>query len=263
MLRPRDRLQLLIAASVVLAGLLPALAQTPIATQAEGGAPAPSLPSRVTFQNHALRHRLEPPLPASVPRKDEPRTQWLARLAAEGRRPVRLDWAGRNDDEPFARLSMNVRGTPTQLPLYVAEPETWTRMFEALAAGATCACTFSAGGFPGRTPDGRVYLGAPLRVGKSASNIVLSWGGSCSDAATDYTVHQGTIGSWYSHQAAKCSTGDVTGTTLTPAAGSSYYLVVPVTDDAEGSYGPRSNKQERPTSTASCRPEWLPTPCHD
>jgi hypothetical protein len=244
-------------------GLLRAHAQPIAATEAADSARPLSLPSRVTFQNPALRHRTEQRLPASISRKDEPRSQWLARLALEGRRPVRVDWTGSHEDKPFARLSMNLRGTPTQLPLYVAEPEKWTRMYEALAAGATCACTFSAGGAPGRTPDGKLLLGAPLRVAKNGANIVLSWGQSCSDAANDYTVHQGSIGNWYSHQPVKCSTGDVPGTTLTPAAVSSYYLIVPITDDAEGSYGQRSNKQERPHSATVCRPEWVTLQCHD
>ena len=218
-------------------------------------------PSRVTFISPALRHKTDRPLAAAVAPKDEPRALWLARLAAEGRRPVRLDWAGNGDDDPFARMTMNLRGTSTQLPLHVANPDLWSKTFDALAAGSTCGCTFAAGGAPGRTPDGKLLRGQQLRLGKSAGNITLSWGASCSDSATDYSIHQGTIGSWYSHQALKCSTGGATGTTVTPAAGSSYYLIVPINGDAEGSYGVRSNNQERPASTSVCRPERITLQC--
>lgn len=243
MLRHPDGFTLLIAALLALAGSMPAGAQTPV-----------PLPSRITFQADALRHP-----------KGEPRALWLARLAAEGRRPVRLLWLSAEQQaarpaDPFARLSLDVKGTPTMLPLHVAEPERWTRMMESLTAGSTCPCT-SWGAIPGRVPDGRVVLGSLLRVGKSGANVALSWGASCSDDATDYTVHRGTIGTWYSHSAVACSTGGVTGTTLAPGAGSSYFLVVPVTDDAEGSYGRNRAGVERPTSAATCRTQWVAQQC--
>ena len=216
-----------------------------------------TLPSRVTFQDPKLRHMSEAPVPSYIRLPNEPRAAWLARLAAEGRRPVRLQWlpaevtADRTPD-PFASLTLDLKGTPVSLPLQVATPETWTRVMESLAASSNCPCT-EWQTTPGRTPDGRVLLGSLLRVGKSGSNLVLSWGASCSDQATDYTVHRGTIGTWYSHAAIDCTTGGATSTTITSGAASSYFLVVPITDDAEGSYGDDSAGNERPKSTTTCR----------
>lgn len=266
MLRHHAQLGLLIAAFLALAGSTPAIAQTPEASGEPEGDSLP-LPSRISFQSEALRHQSANPVPASMSRKDEPRALWLARLAAEGRRPVRLLWRpideqGGPASDPFARLSLNVRGTPTLLPLYVAEPARWTRVMESLTASSTCPCTVAPGAIPGGVPDGDVFLGSLLRVGKSGANLVLSWGTSCSSAATDYSVHEGTLGTWYSHQAAVCTTGGVTSTVLAPGAGSSYFLIVPVTDEAEGSYGRNSAGVERPNSSVNCRTEWVTQQCH-
>jgi hypothetical protein len=264
-LRPRGQSSLLIAVLLTAAGSTPAAAQTSDPTDAPPADRGISLPSRVSFQSDAYRHRIDGALPASMTPKDEPRTLWLARLAAEGRRPVRLPWAPRDETavatpDPFARLSLDVKGTPTLLPLYVAEPERWARVMESLLAASTCPCT-SWGSIPGRVPDGDTFLGSLLRAGKSGTDIVLSWGASCSGSANDYTVHKGTLGTWYSHQAVVCSTGGVTSTILAPGAGSSYFLVVPVTDDAEGSYGTNSAGQQRPNSSVSCRAAWVTQQC--
>ena len=214
-----------------------------------------SLPSRISFQAEAFRHES----------KDEPRALWLARLAAEGRRPVRLAWrseapGSETPIDPFARLSLDLRGTPTLLPLHVAEPERWTRVMESLAASSTCPCTVWEVN-PGRVPDGDVLLGTLLRASKNGGNVILSWGSSCSDAAADYTIHEGTLGTWYSHEAVACTTNRVTSATVTPGAGRRYFLVVPVTADAEGSYGLSSAGVERPKSPVGCRDVWVTQRC--
>ena len=256
MLGRREPHDLLIAAVLALAGLTPAIAQTPEQS---------TVPSRVSFQSEMLRHRRENPAPASISRKEEPRALWLARLAAEGRRPVRLKWRPATEvsetrTDPFARLSLDLQGTPTTLPLHVAEPERWTRVLESLAASSTCACTHW-GAIPGSVPDGDSLRGYLLRMGKSGASVVLSWGASCSDSASDYSVHRGTLGTWYSHQALACTTGGVTSTTLAPGAASSYFLVVPLTADAEGSYGATSAGVQRPSSSAACRSVWVTQVC--
>lgn len=256
MLGPRNRLVLLIAAVSAVAGSAPSFAQTP---------DQPKLPSRVSFQSEMLRHRREDPLPASVTRKDEPRALWLARLAAEGRRPLRLAWKPESETsqmaaDPFARLTLDLQGTATELPLHIAEPERWTRVMEALTASATCACTHW-GAIPGAVPGDGGLHGSLLHIGKSGANVTLSWGASCSDSATDYSVHRGTIGSWYSHQALACTTGGVTSTTLAPGAASSYFLIVPITADAEGSYGANSAGVQRPSSSVACRSVWVTETC--
>jgi hypothetical protein len=67
-------------------------------------------------------------------------------------------------------------------------------------------------------------------------------------------VHQGTIGDWYDHTLLQCSTGGATFTTITPAAGGVYFLIVPLDDDAEGGYGADAFGVQRPSSSMTCRP---------
>jgi len=108
---------------------------------------------------------------------------------------------------------------------------------------------------PGQTPDGT--QGAPLRVARNAdvpTDLDLSWGASCSAAATDYSIHEGSIGSWYDHTSIVCSTAGALSYTITPAAFSAYYLIVPLSASAEGSYGVDSTGAERPVSLEACRP---------
>src|SRR5204863_10022050 len=119
-------------------------------------------------------------------------------------------------------------------------------------AGSTCAiwnCPQPTT-FPGHVPDGSASRpGTPLTVVKAAvaGDITITWGATCSADATDYEIEEGVIGAWYSHVAARCSTGLVPRVaTLTPASASRYYLVVPVTATAEGSYGVDSRGTERP-----------------
>ena len=107
---------------------------------------------------------------------------------------------------------------------------------------------------PGRVPDGAP--GVPLTIRKSATtpgDLDLDWGPSCG-AGSDYSVHEGTIGSWYSHDKKLCTTNGATAVTLTPGVGSSYYLIVPLDLTREGSYGVSSSSIERPPSMTRCRP---------
>ena len=126
-----------------------------------------------------------------------------------------------------------------------------------LGAGTSCASLPCSGpSLPGETPDGTARLpGLPLRVRKSSAGtgLVLDWSPSCSPSAVDATVHQGRIGAWYSHDQVLCGTGGALVTaTLTPASGGTYYLIVPVTLAAEGSYGRDSRGRERPRSLTTC-----------
>ncbi|ANM31595.1 hypothetical protein ABI59_21565 [Acidobacteria bacterium Mor1] len=96
---------------------------------------------------------------------------------------------------------------------------------------------------------------ASLQVDKNANPawLDLSWGASCGVGASDYTIHEGVIGSYYSHTATECTTAGATSFSgLVPGAGSRYYLVVPTSTTAEGSYGPDSSGSERPVSTSVC-----------
>ena len=111
----------------------------------------------------------------------------------------------------------------------------------------------------GSVPDGAAAT-TPLTVSKGAGDtIALAWGASCVAADADYAVYEGTLGSFASHAPRACSTGGATSFGLTPAAGPTYYLVVPVHADREGSYGTDSANAERPQGIGACAPRTLRT----
>lgn len=103
----------------------------------------------------------------------------------------------------------------------------------------------------GATPGGGV-AGTQLTATKNGGDVDLTWGASCKASDSDYEVYEGTIGTWYSHTAKRCTTGGATSTTITPAAGLTYYLVVPRNALAEGSYGQNSSSVERPQGASTC-----------
>ena len=108
---------------------------------------------------------------------------------------------------------------------------------------------------PGSIPAD-VASGIPLTIGKNGINpndLDLDWGPACG-AGSDYSVHEGTIGSWYSHDKRLCTTQGATAATLTPGAGDSYFLIVPLDLTREESYGVDSLDIERPPSISTCRP---------
>jgi glucose/arabinose dehydrogenase len=122
----------------------------------------------------------------------------------------------------------------------------------------------SGGPTPGRVPDGVTVPGVPLALhknGASPTDLDLVWSPSCGPTATDYSVHEGALGSWYSHNEILCTTAGATEATITPGAGDRYYLVVPLDDLSEGSYGTDSLGVERPRSDIRCRHERELTPC--
>jgi hypothetical protein len=64
------------------------------------------------------------------------------------------------------------------------------------------------------------------------------------------------LGSFSSHVPVLCTTGGALSTTITPAAGNRYYLVVPRNSDAaEGSYGTTIGSTQRPASLTACLPQ--------
>jgi hypothetical protein len=85
------------------------------------------------------------------------------------------------------------------------------------------------------------------------SNLDLTWGASCSAGASDYSIHEGVLGEWYSHGSLSCSTGGATAATITPSPFGRYYLVVPINPLREGSYGTDSQAVQRPASMNRCR----------
>jgi hypothetical protein len=105
----------------------------------------------------------------------------------------------------------------------------------------------------GAVPDGVVVPGTQLRVDKgSGGQLLLTWGPSCLGTDSDYEVYEGTLGDFSSHTPVTCSTGGATVLTVTPDAGSVYYLAVPRNGMREGSYGTDSSLVERTPSASAC-----------
>ena len=100
--------------------------------------------------------------------------------------------------------------------------------------------------------------GTPLSVDKGAAGAVtLAWGASCAAGDADYAVYQGSLGAFSSHLPVSCSTGGAQTATFVPQDGDSYFLVVPVHADREGSYGTDGTGAERPPSASACAPQAL------
>jgi len=113
---------------------------------------------------------------------------------------------------------------------------------------------------PGAVPDGNSVPGTQLQVSLGpGSTLLLSWGSSCTATDDDYEVYEGTLGSFYSHTSKLCSTGGATAAIVSPAAGSTYYLVVPANGTLEGSYGVNSIGSQRPPGAAACSSQAIAT----
>ena len=82
----------------------------------------------------------------------------------------------------------------------------------------------------------------------------MDWGTSCGAGATDYSIYMGFVGDWTSHTMKACSTGGFTSRMVGAGVLSRYFLVVPVSPSAEGSYGTNSDGVERPVGVSVCTP---------
>ncbi len=98
-------------------------------------------------------------------------------------------------------------------------------------------------------------IGQPLQLNKQGTDVELTWGSSCSGNDTDYSLYQGTLGEWESHERVVCTTGGSTAYgPYAAGTGNYYFLVVPRLATHEGSYG---SSQGHPRSPAElpCRPQ--------
>ncbi len=102
----------------------------------------------------------------------------------------------------------------------------------------------------GEVPDGSA--GAPLRLARAGSDLLLSWDPSCLGSDVDYGVYEGSLGDFTSHVAATCSTAGATSATIASSAGNRYYLVVPQSANREGSYGRDGADTPREPGVSSC-----------
>jgi glucose/arabinose dehydrogenase len=204
---------------------------------------------------------------------------FTVRLATAPAAAVTVDVARESGSSLFDVLS---GATLTFTPANFATPQVVT--IEADAAAGTDAATFTVTSVglttqrveansmngaitgyeaPGRVPNGDDVPGLPLTVRRNAAapmDLDLDWSPSCG-AGSDYSVHEGLIGAWYSHDKRLCSTNGATAATLTPRAGNTYYLIVPLDRTREGSYGEDSSGDERVPSISTCRPGSDDTAC--
>ena len=116
---------------------------------------------------------------------------------------------------------------------------------------------------PGAVADGANVPGTPLTAAKAGgADITLSWNASCVANDADYAIYEGLLGDFTSHVPLDtpnplCTTNGATTATITPSAGSRYYLVVPQGDVFEGSYGSNSEGVPRPPSASACNPQFV------
>lgn len=99
------------------------------------------------------------------------------------------------------------------------------------------------------------------RNAESASDLDLGWGASCSASGPDYSVHEGVLGTWYSHAPLRCSSGGALLLTITPSGGDRYYLIVPISSGFTGSFGTNTAGVEKPDGAPSCTDDRALAPC--
>jgi hypothetical protein len=111
----------------------------------------------------------------------------------------------------------------------------------------------------GRVPLDALAAGTPLQLFRQANgDLALSWDLSCLASDDDYGVYEGTIGGTFNnHGFVTCTTAGAQNTTITPAAGDTYYLVVPTNGSVEGSYGLNSAGTERSQGPSTCATQMI------
>ncbi len=100
--------------------------------------------------------------------------------------------------------------------------------------------------------------GGPVAPG----SVSLSWGDPCNVASVpgqDFAVYRGTLGTYSSYSSLACTTGQASSFLAESAPDGSFFLIVPRTNAAEGSYGRLSSGAERPPAAAACAPQEVAT----
>jgi len=89
----------------------------------------------------------------------------------------------------------------------------------------------------------------------SAGAIELTWGPPCNDATVegqDFALYQGSMADFTSYSSLTCSTGRSTSHLIDSAPDDVFWLVVPSTAAAEGSYG-QATSGERAPAVSACK----------
>ena len=125
----------------------------------------------------------------------------------------------------------------------------------------TVSFTVTAAPTPGRVSDSGASAMMVKKNGADSSKLDFNWGSSCGNDVVQYGlyqgIYQGTVGSWASHVPLQCSTSGTTANAVTPNAVTPgavvvYFLVVPRSASAEGSYGNPSGGGEIAQSASPC-----------
>jgi hypothetical protein len=118
-----------------------------------------------------------------------------------------------------------------------------------------CEADVESCGAAGAVPNGGLVQGTPLLLHKLPGSLIrLTWQASRRPVDANYGIYEGTIGDFAGHTINTCDTGGQTSAEFFPAPESSYYLVVPLNDENEGSYG-RATDGPRPAAAVPCVPQ--------
>jgi len=214
----------------------------------QGGLPSPGAPifsiPGPTLNDGVLNEFDLEPLPGAVVVSSSPVT-------------VTVEFLNQSSGNPFApSVVHDNNGCQMGKNAIFVQPGGWN---DACLAGVTGDWVFEVVYKPiscpgvGRIPDGDLMPGTPLTVSlTTGGDVKLDWSASCSSSGTDFEVYEGTIGDYTSHMWKTCSTSGATTSTVTPAAGGTYYLVVPTDGLLEGSYGIDSGGNQRPPASSAC-----------
>jgi hypothetical protein len=105
--------------------------------------------------------------------------------------------------------------------------------------------------------DGGTWLIRAEGGAVEAGSVRLEWDLPCNDATTpnqDFAIYTGEIGDFQNPEILTCSTGRAR-SHLVSGPGDAFFLIVPTTVAAEGSYGLDSSGVERPPAATSCKPQ--------
>jgi len=111
--------------------------------------------------------------------------------------------------------------------------------------------------------DFNLYSGATWMIRASggavdSASISLQWDPACNEADTpgqDYGVYGGSLGDFLTTAPLTCSTDRATSYLTSGGAGDRYFVVVPQTSAAEGSYGLDGSGAPRLPSAQACNPQ--------
>jgi hypothetical protein len=93
-------------------------------------------------------------------------------------------------------------------------------------------------------------------------SVLLEWGAPCNDGNVpnqDFAVYHGLLGDFADFASLTCSTGRDSAYLAAGPPDGSFFLVVPMTSVAEGSYGRDGYGVERVPATAPCKPQSIGT----